>query len=272
MTDTGANPGSGSVPAVQTSQAPRPAEALRPLQPKIDPNLALPALAGARRFLIVGWICVAIAILGNAAELWQFKTVTGLVQQYGYGQVPMELLSNVAAYDKFYYLGIAVGWIGLGICIFGAMYKIRRAQEHAGITGYRFTWIWTVLTIFIPIVSLFRPWQGFAEIRRVALSGMPPGLPVEAGGRPPRFSGSTFVLGLLVFLFIIGSRISVAILDEMPAPTAETFFPDMNEYAVYYVFSIVSWCILVAYTSWYLSNTIQAMRKFLAQKEQPAGI
>jgi hypothetical protein len=49
---------------------------------------------------------------------------------------------------------------------FCAMLHARRTAQRAGLTGYAWRFDWTVSAFFVPLLNLYRPWVGFAELRR----------------------------------------------------------------------------------------------------------
>src|SRR5262249_10217506 len=125
------------------------------------------------RLWMVGAVLFGVAmLLGPALELWLVSTVGKLLAIYLYGHIPAELLAAVCeTIDYIYSVASVVGTLGIVICLFISMRYARAAQERVGVTGYKYSFFWTVATIFLPIANLFRPWLGLAEIRRVAYVG-----------------------------------------------------------------------------------------------------
>lgn len=85
-----------------------------------------------------------------------------------------------------------------GICFLIWTYRLSRNLRALGVTGLQFTPGWAVGYFFIPIVSLYRPYQIFREIWQ----GSDPGLAPRAGQawrniRPPALLSFWWVLWMI---------------------------------------------------------------------------
>jgi len=113
---------------------------------------------------------------------------------------------------------VPIALYGVGFLL--AMLNARRVAEAVGIRGWDNSWGWTVGTIFIPIACLFRPWLGFAEIRRAIFAS-------AAAGRATRdreFSTFTLVLGAAFFICGGIGNVTGRAVDQLPAPSSPDSF------------------------------------------------
>lgn len=88
--------------------------------------------------------------------------------------------------------------LATGVCFFVWTYRLNRNLRALGVTGLQFTPGWAVGYFFIPIMSLYRPYQIFREIWQ----GSDPGLAPRSGRawqniRPPALLGFWWVLWLI---------------------------------------------------------------------------
>ena len=54
--------------------------------------------------------------------------------------------------------------LGMGICFLVWTYRLNRNLRAFGVAGVRYAPVWTVAYFFVPILSLYRPYQVFREI------------------------------------------------------------------------------------------------------------
>jgi hypothetical protein len=118
----------------------------------------------ATRLLLVALIVFLSAI---GWQVYLLERVRVLLNQYGYGHVPPELIpSGIEAADGILWI-LSIGWyIAIIWCTMYAFYQIFRILKTYFQKTMRYSYGWTVASIFIPVMCLIRPWLGLAEIRK----------------------------------------------------------------------------------------------------------
>ncbi len=108
-------------------------------------------------------------ILLSAAgwQIYLLEQVRALANQYGYGKVPSELIpSGVETSDAMLWIASIAWYVILLSCTMYCFYQLFRLLRTHFQKEMRYGFGWTVASIFIPVVFLFRPWLGLAEIRK----------------------------------------------------------------------------------------------------------
>ena len=151
-------------------------------------------------------INIAVAIgLGTGILIalyttWFYWRISSLGHQYGWGaipteQYPIEPARIERAYAVLSWIQI-IGFVGGAICFLLSISKIRKGLEALlGNTAFFYGWGWTIGSVFIPFVSLYRPWVGFAEVRR-AVKGMASRRRISMEWLFDGFNSDTLILGL----------------------------------------------------------------------------
>lgn len=163
---------------------------------------------------------VAAVAVTDAMVLWFMRSLRSAVDRYGWGHVPQE---EIPPFDFFERWGTpidlaAIALYGVGFLL--AMLNARRLAEAIGIRSWNYGWGWTVATIFVPIACLFRPWLGFAEIRRAIFAS-------AAAGRATKddeFSVSTLILGAAFFICGGIDNFMGAAVDQLTTPSSPDSF------------------------------------------------
>jgi hypothetical protein len=173
------------------------------------------ALSWGRLWMMGAVLFGVTMLLGAALELWLASTIVRLLTIYQYGHIPAELLpAHGQTIDTIYFVTSVVGGLGIIICLFVSMRCARTAQERVSVTGYEYSFFWTVATILVPIANLFRPWLGLAEIRRVAYVGSLTGSAYGAWEEGAPTSWAT--IGLAIW-FILGGAALRGLANTLPA-------------------------------------------------------
>ena len=226
-----------------------------------------------RRWMVGALLCGLVIFVGAALELWVASTYLHLLTTYGFGQVPSDLLpKNTDTIDNIYSATSLVGPIGLLVCMFTSMYWARAAQERAGVTGYEYSYFWTVTTIFVPIANLFRPWLAFAEIRRIAYLGGRTGSPAGTWAKGAPTSWAT--IGLAVWLLLGGTTVR-AMAQGLPsfqrasAGNISYIFGKYIEFHTIYVGYALGLAIIVTL---YLYSTLRETDHFLNLRRSASGL
>lgn len=76
---------------------------------------------------------------------------------------------------------------------------LRQELERRGGRGFRWTWRWTAVTLFLPVVNLVRPWLGLAEIDRAVSVSVRDGRVGDAWRRAGRLSLPTLLVAAAWF-------------------------------------------------------------------------
>jgi len=121
-----------------------------------------------RRYTICLWITAGalfVFLVGDVLPLAAIRDFQQVVARYGMGNVPPEELPDVELFQSLGALFTLLGYVLILPAFFVAMVRARRVAKAVGVEGFDCSLGWTVATFFIPIVNLYRPWIGLAEIR-----------------------------------------------------------------------------------------------------------
>ena len=179
---------------------------------------------------------VAAITVTDVVVIWFFHRLRGAVDRYGWGNVPVEEIPPFEFFDRW---GLAIDWAAVAIYGVGflvAMWSARRLAEAVGIRSWEYRWVWTVVTIFIPIACLFRPWLGFAEIRRAIFACVATGRPSRGEG----FSAFTLILGLVTFVCWGIIKVASAAADQVAEPSSAAEFYSHVDRATHLLLTIAA--------------------------------
>lgn len=101
-------------------------------------------------------------LLPALASLVYISQLRNLVQTYGFGRVPIEQV-NAIGIPSGLWLGSILAVIASSICFCVMLYQPNRALYEVGVANQKWTAGWTVASLFIPILNLYRPWAGLSE-------------------------------------------------------------------------------------------------------------
>jgi hypothetical protein len=156
-----------------------------------------------RRFTVCQWIVIvglAIDLSGIVLQLWVLHQFQDLIQTFGFGHVPRDRMPDGAGIDR---LTRVLGIVGVAlafIAFFLAMARARRISQQCGITGYQYGFGWTWGSMFIPVMGLYRPWVGLAEIRKAIFISVRQRRLGNEWTNSAETSYATLALGLCVFI------------------------------------------------------------------------
>lgn len=146
----------------------------------------------------------ALELLVGLYSVWFYFTIAALGRDYGWGNIPPEAfpVEATAIEPLFNALDIIqrICFVLVGVAFFYALTQHRRSLEGL-MSGspFRFGWGWTIGSLFIPFWNFYRPWVGFAEVRRAAF-GIAARQRVSLEWKSDGFSAATLALGLGYFL------------------------------------------------------------------------
>jgi hypothetical protein len=106
-------------------------------------------------------------------SVWFYWHIEQLGRRYGWGHIPPSLFPIAPRYvaATFNALGVLqlVSFIIACIGFLVAMTKYRSAIKVLIGETFSYGWGWTIGSLFIPILGLYRPWVGFGEVRRAVI-------------------------------------------------------------------------------------------------------
>ena len=144
-----------------------------PLHPAGAPTAAAEFESGTRAALMrrftlceILLVCgVALALAGTLLQIHYVRLLQALVAEYGWGKVPRELVFDGVRIDLATRVLNLAGYAMAISAFFTGMARARRIAGEVLGARFEYGFGWTVGSLFIPIICLFRPWVGLAEIR-----------------------------------------------------------------------------------------------------------
>lgn len=162
----------------------------------------------------------AIALATSAWIAWEYWRLPATVEAYGWGYVPPERFWAFTFLERWGVIidvaTLIVYWGGF----FAAMLQARRLGIAVGVSDYRYSAPWTPITLLIPVVCLWRPWLGLAEIRRSVQQSVATGVPSSQGDTNP----FTVLLGVTFFVGYGAMRALVNMMELQAAPVDAASF------------------------------------------------
>ena len=225
-------------PDSHTSEPPREPGPVWPLAPTNSPTPPQYAAACPRSmFMPIGTLSwVVSALLGLSALI-----------------SAVLLAAEALPAAQFYQVSIGVDisqfllLLGTGICFLVWTYRLNRNLRVFGVTGLKFTPGWAVGYFFIPVISLWRPYQIFQEIWQASDPG-----PAPRSGQAWQNLPVPALLGFWWVLWMISN-----VVDRLAAQSPN----DPESEMVSAVFSLVSAILAVA-----------VVRLFTARQERTARL
>jgi hypothetical protein len=166
-----------------------------------------------------------VEVFLGALMMWNDSRLRDDVAFYGWGNVPDERFAIVDFHEKYAPILDYAPLILVGISFLVAMGFARRAARFASVE-FAYSYRWTVIALFIPLLNIVRPWLGFAEIRRGVMNA--------AEGRLTTFGGFSYMTLALGLAAVINAGVQRAIgaeLEALPQPeTVESFNAYMDRY------------------------------------------
>ena len=153
---------------------------------------------------------------------------------------------------------LITGWFGRPIAFLCAMMYAQRCAEAIGITGYRWSLRWTVISMYVPFLNFVRPWLGFGEIRRSIIRSTNR-IADDQAWRTVSFSPATLLLGIIFM--------TSQFIEGMAYKVITDFLPDFRNADVSLSntilsarIGIASELICLAYVGWYLFSLRAPLR------------
>jgi hypothetical protein len=146
----------------------------------------------------------AVELLIGLYSVWFYVTIAALGHEHGWGNIPPEAfpIEPTAIEPTFTALDLLQrgAFILSGAAFLYALTQHRRSLEAVmGGAPFKHGWGWTIGSLFIPLWNFYRPWVGFAEVRRAAF-GIARRQRVSLEWQGDGFSTGTLVFGLGYFL------------------------------------------------------------------------
>lgn len=176
------------------------------------PRDTVPLRALVRRFEICSWVVLfglAVDVMGVGLQLWILHRFQELLDTYGYGHIPRDQVPDGALIDGITRISGLLGVAIFLVAFFLAMARARRIAVEAGVTGYENSFGWIIGSLFIPLINLFAPWAGLAEIRRSIFVSAREGRTGDSWTAAKGISLATLAIALL----LIGCNIGEFVYD-----------------------------------------------------------
>jgi hypothetical protein len=161
------------------------------------------------------------------------------------------------------------GFIVGGLASLYSLSKIRSGIEGVlGKPAFYYTWGWTIIALFIPIVGLYRPWVGFGELRR-AVMGIVSRNRVSLEWKTDGARADTLIFAVT----FLGASIGIKVLgSQADAVAANPNFnlASIDTFAQLTAFETVVRFVLLVVVLWYLRSMTAASRK-VAEVAETSG-
>jgi hypothetical protein len=207
-------------------------------------------------------------VLPALASLIYISQLRHLVQIYGFGRVPVEEINSIEIPAGLFPVSIlAIIASAIFFCVM--LYQPNRALREVGVTNQKWTAEWTVASLFIPILNLYRPWAGLGEadtsIKSLAETPRDK-MPIN----PERsFSWRTAIYAAVLLVLFAFTRILQGISNTLERTTFPTTLMEFSNYtssvnSISIAFSCLSLFILLA-NALYWVPLISRMRRIGGQ-------
>ncbi|NQV81641.1 MAG: DUF4328 domain-containing protein [Alphaproteobacteria bacterium] len=185
----------------------------------------------------------AALVFATAASGYFIHRFVNLVEEFGFGEVPIELIDALPDSEVVALLTSLCGVAS------GVLFLVEMKRAHAAIAKHRpgmlqRYWI-TVVTLAVPLANFYWPWKGFAEIHRGVLS------PARED-KPPKVA-TTVWLAISFYVTLLVERIVENMFDKVPDTIADAeafgraFEPIANAVFVSAGFTAVSAVLAFSY-------------------------
>lgn len=233
--------------------------------PGVIPDFALGMLGKKNRDGLVAMaICVFFLVASIAAPLclaWLYYRISALGHQYGWNNVPPNAMpfpepALTQLFGILTMITIFSFYAGL-LAFLLAMTAFRRGLEAiVGASHLRYGWGWTIGSVFIPIWNLYRPWVGYAEVRRMAIAAARQPYNIE----PPEFDFATLLLGIS---YVLGS--SAVVVMEIQLTVLAAVKPygvvQVDQSGIMVAAIVIVRLIWSGYLTWYLASIWSLLEK-----------
>ncbi len=124
--------------------------------------------SGLRSYLGTAWIFALLAAVPFGALCYQlfggFSPVESMVA-FGWGRFSLGALVSADQLALGSIAGYVLPLVAF-VAAFLALYKARVLAEDLLIFGFRYSFYWTFVSLFVPLINLYRPWFGIGELDR----------------------------------------------------------------------------------------------------------
>jgi hypothetical protein len=132
--------------------------------------------------------------------VWRYHLMQELqvqVLRYGWGHVPQEMMPQGINQIDWIIWPAATCWVlGIVPCVMYCFYQIRWVLQTRFGQHFKYSFGWTVFSLFIPFVWFVRPWLGLGEIRRKMIAA-------RRDGATPMFDFYTLAFALTFILGVV---------------------------------------------------------------------
>lgn len=238
---------------------------------------SVPGIAQLRADVRASRICNIVSAAGLAVcalisiySAWFYLKISSLGHQYGWGAIPRDAFPIAperieGSFEVLSMISIAAFVIG-GVAFLLSVSKIRHGLEALlGKGAFSYGWGWTIGAIFIPIVGLYRPWVGFAELRK-AVKGLDHRKRISLEWKSDAAGGDTIVLALS---FIVGSIALQLLGDQATEVAARPNFglQAVDAFVQLTQFEAAVRVLMLVVLVWYLWSMTAAARRVASTAE-----
>jgi hypothetical protein len=219
------------------------------------------------RFLLLAFLA-CLALTNFVPSLWTFwyaSRLRELVAQHGLGNVPQHHLDAVNN-DDWLNIASLLGAFVAAILLLMLIYQSTKVLRDIGIPGLKWSPGWTMGSVLIPFLFLYRPWVGLNELDRT-LTGM---LDPSSGGRlPPAiarrdFGLPTLIYAILFFLSLIANKVFGAVekqLENKNIPDQLAFYHYVDSWEKYIIALLLFVVIMIFTHSIYWNKIFNKMEE-----------
>jgi hypothetical protein len=218
--------------------------------------------ASAKLMMVLGALSLGIAALAAFAAAFMYLRLSQLGHLHGWGNIPLELFPiPPETFESFFVL---LDWVIIAGMIVGALlalaslsYSRWGLEAVIGKESFHYSWGWTIGTLFIPVVCLYRPWVGFGEVRRAAI-GMSSRARVSQEWQSDGFHLDNLIFGLAWLLVFVVIRVLVAQIETLV--TGQFGIAEVDQVTQYLFADAIIRLVVLGVTVWYLNKIARAVR------------
>ena len=125
------------------------------------------ALRRARQIRVCIWIILggtALDVVGDLVDLATMARLRAVVATHGWGRVPAEALEGIVP-PSAVPLFLALGGIAAAVTTGFVCWYAYKLSDSLGLRRPEYSAGWTIAALYLPLIVLWRPWQGLSALR-----------------------------------------------------------------------------------------------------------
>jgi len=173
-------------------------------------------------------------------EFWSYSQLRDLVAQHGLsGNIPQNRLDAATRPGWLNLAAIMGGFVCLALLL-SIIYQSTKVLRDIGVLGLKWSPGWTLGSVFIPILNLYRPWVGLNELERT-LTGIVEPSPSGRSAPPTArrdFGLPTLICSLLCFFLLILDKVLDAVERELVKKNVRdqlSFYQYLDSWEKYFI-------------------------------------